>query len=94
MCFILKIEYQILAIFDNYIIKYIMSKQDLLLEILNFSELKSLANNAKIRSWLKFLLIQYFNKLYSPNIACSDEWISLLCLTPYRLDKVENTILL
>ena len=36
-----------------------MSKRDVLLVIHNFSELKSLANNAKIRPSLKFLLIQY-----------------------------------
>ena len=34
-----------------------MYKWDLLQAIHNFSELKSLANNAKIRSSLKFLLI-------------------------------------
>ena len=38
------------------IIKYIMFKWDVLLVIHNFSELKSLTNNAKIRSSLKFLL--------------------------------------
>ena len=49
----------ILAIFDNIIIiNYIMSKRDVLLMIHNFSELKSLANNAKIRSSLKFVLLQ------------------------------------
>ena len=36
-----------------------MSKRDVLLAILNSSELKNLANNAKIRSSLKFLLIRY-----------------------------------
>ena len=46
-------------IFDIFIINYIMSKQDALLAIHNFSELKSLANNGKIRSSLKFLLIRY-----------------------------------
>ena len=35
-----------------------MSKRDVLLMIHNFSELKSLANNAKIRSSLKFVLLQ------------------------------------
>ena len=44
--------------FDNFIIKYIMSEWDVLLAIHNFSELKSLADNAKIRSLLKFLLIR------------------------------------
>ena len=39
-----------------------MSKGDVLLAIHNFSELKSLANNAKIRSLLKFLLIQYLTR--------------------------------
>ena len=33
--------------------------QDLLLAILNLSELNSLTNNAKIRSSVKFLLIRY-----------------------------------
>ena len=37
-----------------------MFKRDVLLAIHNFRELKSLANNAKIRSSLKFLLIRYF----------------------------------
>ena len=36
-----------------------MFKQDVLLAIFNFSQLKSLSNNAKIRSLLKFLLIRY-----------------------------------
>ena len=36
-----------------------MSKQGVFLPIHNFSGLKSLANNAKIRTSLKFLLIQY-----------------------------------
>ena len=36
-----------------------MSKLDVFLAIHNFSELKSLASNAKIRSSLKFLLIRY-----------------------------------
>ena len=49
-----------LAIFNNYIKNYIMSKRDvLLLAIYNFSKLKSLADNGKIRSSLKFLLVQY-----------------------------------
>ena len=43
----------------NYIIKHIMSKQDVLLAIRNFRGLKSLSYNAKIRTSLKFLLIQY-----------------------------------
>ena len=34
-----------------------MSKRDVLLAKHNFSEMKSLANNARIRSSLKFLLI-------------------------------------
>ena len=49
----------ILAIFDKFIIKHIVSKRNVLLAIHNFSELKSLAKNAKIRFWLKFLIIQY-----------------------------------
>ena len=49
----------IFAIFNNIIIKFIMFKQDVLFEIHSFIDLKSLANNAKIRSSLKFLLIQY-----------------------------------
>ena len=36
-----------------------MSRRDVLLAIHNFSELKSLANNAKMKSLLKFLLIWY-----------------------------------
>ena len=48
----------ILVIHDNnIIIKYIMSKGDVLLVIHNFSELKSLVDNAKIRSLLKLLLV-------------------------------------
>ena len=47
-------------IFDNFFINYIMSMHIVLLVILISSELKSLANNAKIRSLLKYLLIQYF----------------------------------
>ena len=39
--------------FDNFILNYIMFKQDVLLAIHNLSEL-----NAKIRSPLKFLLKQ------------------------------------
>ena len=39
-----------------------MSKWGVLLAIQNFSELESLANNAKIRSSLKFLLIRYVPK--------------------------------
>lgn len=42
-----------MAIFDSYIIKYIMFERDVLLTIHSFSVLKSLANNAK----LKFLLL-------------------------------------
>ena len=53
----------ILAIFDNYIIKYIMSKRVVLLAIHNFSKLKSLTNNAKIRSSLKFLLKRYIHQI-------------------------------
>ena len=37
-----------------YIIKHIMSKQDVFLAIQNFNELQKLANNAKIRSLLIF----------------------------------------
>ena len=63
--FIPKIEHQILAccdfsyILDNVIINFIMIKWGVLFAIHNFSDLKSLANNAKIRSSLKFLLKQY-----------------------------------
>ena len=42
-----------LAIFENYIINYIMSKRAVLLAIHNFSDLKTLAYNAKIRFSLK-----------------------------------------
>ena len=43
-----------------------MSKRDVLLAIHNFSELKNLAYNAKIRTSLKFLRTRYYNdvKLY------------------------------
>ena len=41
-----------------------MSKQDVLLAIHNCSEMKSLANNAKIRSSLKFLLIELVGNLF------------------------------
>ena len=47
--------------FDKLIIKHIISNDGVLLAILNFSELKSFANNAKIGSLLKFLLISYTN---------------------------------
>ena len=43
----------------TYMIKHIISKQDVLLAIHNFSDLKNLAFNAKFRSSLKFLLIRY-----------------------------------
>ena len=64
--FILKIEYQILGRRNDYTnIDCIIFKQDILLALHNFCKLKSLANNAKIRSLLKFLLIQYlFASLY------------------------------
>ena len=44
-----------------------MSNRNVLLAIHNFSEVKSLANNAKIRSSLKLLLIRYqwYNSLIS-----------------------------
>ena len=51
----------ILAIFDQFIIKHIISKWDVLWVIHNFIELKSLANNAKIRFLLKFLLKRCIN---------------------------------
>ena len=38
-----------------------MSKRDVMLATHNLSELKSLANNAKIKSLLKFLLIRYLD---------------------------------
>ena len=47
------------AILINYIINYNISKRDLFLGIHNFKELRSLADNAKVRSSLKFLLIRY-----------------------------------
>ena len=47
--------------FGKLIIKHIISIDGVLLAILNFSELKSFANNAKIGSSLKFLLIWYTN---------------------------------
>ena len=49
----------ILAILEKYIIEHIISKQDVLLAIHNFSEMKSLAINAQIRFSLKFILIRY-----------------------------------
>ena len=50
----MKTDYEL---FDkpSYIINYIMSKWDVLLAIYNFSKPKSLPNNDKIRSSLKFL---------------------------------------
>ena len=47
-----------------------MSKRDVLLAILNSSELNSLPNNAKIRSSLKFLLTLYMNKDLSNDPFC------------------------
>ena len=59
-----KYEYQILAIFDNYIIKHIMSKRVILLAIHNFSKQKKLRkNNARILSSQKFLLVLLFVKM-------------------------------
>ena len=49
----------------DYIRNYLMSKWDVLLAIHNLSGLKSLANNAKNRSSLKYLLIRYFELLIS-----------------------------
>ena len=47
-------------IFDNYNLKHIMSKLDVLLAIHNVSEMKSLTDEAQnLRSMLKFLLVQY-----------------------------------
>ena len=46
----------ILAIFKNkYILKHIITKWNILLAVHNVSELKNIANNAKIRHSLKFL---------------------------------------
>ena len=47
-------------IFDNYNLKHIMSKLDVLLAIHNVSEMNSLTDEAQnLRSMLKFLLVQY-----------------------------------
>ena len=47
----------ILVIFYNCILKHIISKRGVLLAIHNFSDLKNLANDAKIRFLLKFQLV-------------------------------------
>ena len=70
--FILRIEYQI-SVRRNYsdfyqiYYYYIISERNALLAILNFSELKSLANNAKVRFLLMFLLIRYHTNNNSVN---------------------------
>lgn len=58
-------EYQIfsemkLAIFDNRIMKHIISMLDAMELTHNFSKLNRLANNAEVRSLLKFLFIWYY----------------------------------
>lgn len=60
-----------MAIFDSYIIKYIMFERVVLLTIHNFSVLKSLANNAK----LKFLLIRY---IYMKANTKLNQWYTLI----------------
>ena len=57
---------------------YIISKLDVLLVIHYLSELKSLANNAKIRSSLKFLLIQYLDS--SQRMLCFCHFFILTAL--------------
>ena len=44
-----------------------MSKRDVLLAIHNFSEMKRLANIAKIRFSLKFILMQYAISIRGPH---------------------------
>ena len=46
-----------------------MSKRDVLLAIYNISKLKSLANNAKIRSSLKFLLLGIYKHIRSQSAS-------------------------
>ena len=77
-----KIEYKILVRrnfsgFCKLIIKHIISKRGILLAILNFSELESLANNAKIGSSLKFLLIRV---LHFPRGLGPEEVLSPACM--------------
>ena len=53
------------GVLTQILIEHIMSKGNVLLAIHNFSEMKSLANNAKIRSSLKFLRIRYDIQLHA-----------------------------
>ena len=76
-----------------------MSKRDLLLAILNFSQLKSISNNAKIRSSLKFLLVRQYS--YSKqNILKYLHWISnsmsflVLFFCSYTATQRSNEMLL
>ena len=58
----LKLEYEILArrnLCDYNFVQNIISEPDVLLATHTYGELKNFANNAKIRSFLKFLLILY-----------------------------------
>ena len=54
-----------------------MSKRDVLLAMQNFREMKRLANNAKIRSSLKILLIRYqqFNTNFYYNFLLLQDFI-------------------
>ena len=64
-----------------------MSKRDVLLAILNFSELKDLANNAKMRSSLKFLLVRYVARL-----ECSGQFLWLtLCAHNVHMQVGQST---
>ena len=70
-----------------------MSERDVLLAIYKFSELKSFANNAKIKSSLKFILVRY-----EPLILTISQFIEplilrrplrpfgLLCAVTYLVD--------
>ena len=62
-----------------------MSKWGVLLVIQNFSELDSLANNAKIRSSLKFLLIRYMTV---PKPLNHHSLIKIRILICYRFTNV------
>ena len=60
-----------------------MSKQDALLAIHNFSKLKSLVHNAKIRSSLKFLVLKSYLKYY-PLLKTCDLKVTLWNKTKTR----------
>ena len=70
-----------------------MSKPEKLLVLHKFSELKIYANNAKIRSSLKFLLIWYLDKVKAFNCCFQILASSYLSVDSYRLYK-EKTIII